>query len=159
MSREIKVFTRWRIEGNLAEISAILTETGAFSEWWPEAWSSSKEIDPGGEAGVKRTSALVCRTVPRGARAFSVRLDVDQRPLSWTNEINGAVNGRATWSLHQDGPMADIGHEWRVRLNSSFLCLLGPLGRAWYRVGFRRAMRAGEAALTAQVKKRRSHRA
>ena len=159
MSVEIKLFTRWRVEANLSEIAAILGETGAYASWWGEAWAHSQEIDPGDAAGLGKTSALTPRRCGRlGVRALSMRLVEDDRPRSWGVEINGDLSGQGSWSLYQDGPVAEVGHEWRVVPRGARLRLLGPLGRLFCRRCLRRVMRSGEAALTREIARRRSHR-
>lgn len=158
MSGEIKLFTRWRVEGNLPEIAAILGDAGGYAQWWPEAWTHSEEIDPGDATGAGSISTLTPKWQFPGGRPLSLRLVVDDRPQSWAVEVNGDLSGRGTWTLYQDGPVAEIGLEWRVLPSSLRLRLFGPIGRSVVRSTLRRLMRSGEAALAAEVIRRRSHR-
>lgn len=158
MNREIKFFSRWRVEGNLPEVSQILTDLAEYPRWWSEAWAQAEVVDPGDEAGLWRITSLGRTGGALSGRLMSWRLVADERPLSWVMEINGAFAGRGVWSLHQDGPMADIGHEWRVSSTRLPLRLLGPLGEMVCRASLRRTMQSGEGALAKEVVRRRSHR-
>lgn len=158
LSRQIKLFTRWRVEGNLPEIAAILTDTGSFADWWPDAWLRAEVVDPGDESGLKRSSILRPRYNFPGGGPLSMRLIADERPQSWEMEVNGAIVGACIWSLHQDGPMADIGHEWRVNVVHPLFRWFGPIGRMMCRSKLRATMRRGETALASEVIRRRSHR-
>lgn len=152
--QDITVQTRWRVEGNLEEVADILSQPAQYADWWQEGWKTSEVVDPGDGTGLGQT----IRLKPLHGGPVSLSLVSDERPHAWVMQVLGDVSGQSDWAMWEDGPVVDINHEWSVALGDSALRLLGPLGRALHRRRILAAMRHGEAALSREIRRRRSHR-
>lgn len=149
------LITRWRVAARLEEVAAILAEPERFPDWWSEVHVSVAVLDPGGPDGVGRRVALHTRGRLAYTLRWQARVIESRRPHRWTVEATGDLVGRGTWTLQQQGDMAEITYDWRVAIAKPLLRPLTPLLRPLYAANHRWAMERGLEGLKRELARRR----
>ncbi len=49
---------KWRVEGDLKEVADIIEDAINLPRWWPSVYFEVKELEPGGEHGVRKLISL-----------------------------------------------------------------------------------------------------
>ncbi|MCC7371860.1 MAG: SRPBCC family protein [Chloroflexi bacterium] len=155
-ANEYHFLTHWRIEGTIEEISEILGDAESLPRWWPRVYLNVKVLEPGDERGVGRVIQLLTRGWLPYTLRWSFRLVENREPHGYTIEAFGDFVGRGAWTLNQDGPVADIVYDWRIRADKPLLKWLSPVLKPIFRANHRWAMARGEESLIRELQRRRA---
>lgn len=114
--------TDWQVDASRERVWDALLDARRWPDWW-RGFRSVEVLDPGGESGV----GVVLRQQWRSLVPYTLTLDLEilavERRRRLVGRVSGDLEGRATWTLHeQDG-------ETVVR----FLMEVRP-ARAWMRL-------------------------
>ena len=147
--------SHWLVPATIEEVAAILSEPERLPDWWPAVYLAVEVIAPGDARGVGRSVAFHTRGfLPYTLRWRGTVVESD-RPHGWTIEATGDLAGRGVWRLAQQGDLAAIDYDWRVRVEKPGLKPLTPLLRPLYAANHRWAMARGLQGLKAELARRR----
>lgn len=119
-----RLFTAWRLKGDLGDAVRLLTEVADWPSWWGSV-IRSVTAEPEEESYVIRSRGLL----PLGLRW---RLKVVERglPYRWVTEVSGDLQGRGIWHLRQAGAVIEVEHEWQTR-GLPFLASVTQASHRW----------------------------
>ncbi len=150
---------RWRVEGTVDEVSAILEEAKDLPRWWPSVYLEVKELEPdsdGGDGGVGKLISLRAK----GWLPYTLRLNFrtisSRSPNGFTMEATGDLEGRGEWTFEQDGEFVDITYDWRILANKAFIRMLSFLLKPIFASNHKWTMRRGEESLKLELLRRRA---
>lgn len=149
--------TRWRVEGTCGEVADILNDPVALPRWWPSVYLDAEQLEPPTRpGGVGRR----VRLLTKGWLPYTLRWEfvvVESRyPHGSTLDASGDFVGRGVWTLTQDGPVADVVYDWRIRAEKPLLRQLSFLLRPLFESNHRWAMAQGEVSLRLELARRRA---
>ena len=148
--------TRWRLAATIAEVAEVLADPERLPDWWSAVYLSVVVVAPGDGAGIGRTVAFHTRGwLPYTLRWRGTVVAADP-PHGWTIEAEGDLAGRGVWRLAQEGALAVVDYDWRVRVEKPGLKLLTPLLRPVYAANHRWAMARGREGIERELVRRRS---
>lgn len=150
-----RITTRWRVEGSISEVAAILSEPERFPDWWGEVYLGIRVLDRGDANGLGSRIAVHSRGWLPYHLNWEGTLVEDERPRRWVIEAAGDLTGRGVWSLSQDGPWAEIAYDWRVTADRPLFRRLAPVLFPLFAWNHRWAMARGEAGLRHELTRRR----
>ena len=135
-SNDYVFVTRWKVEGTVSEVKAVLSDAASLPRWWPSVYLEARVVMPGDPLGVGKTVELLTQ----GWLPYRLRwrfVTTDARPDGFTLEATGDFDGRGEWTLVQAGEVVDVTYDWRVRARKPLLrslsWLLKPLFAANHR--------------------------
>ena len=156
LSDDYHFITRWRVEGMCGEVADILRDAAALPRWWPSVYLAAEELTPPGSDDVGRRMRLVTK----GWLPYTLRWEfvvVESRyPHGFTLDATGDFVGRGVWTITQDGPIADVVYDWRIRAEKPLLRQLSFLLRPLFEANHRWAMAQGETSLKLELARRRA---
>lgn len=117
-----RVFTDWRVKGDLADVVRLLTSVADWPRWWGQVIRS---VSPTGDGFVIRSKGLL----PLGLR-WHLRPVEAALPYRWVTEITGDLQGRGLWHLRQAGAVVEVEHEWQPH-GLPFLSGVGNATHRW----------------------------
>lgn len=123
-SHSHRVFTDWRVKGDLGQAVQLLTGVADWPRWWGQVIKSTAP-DPSGEGFVIRSKGLL----PLGLR-WRLRVVDQSLPYRWVTEISGDLQGRGLWHLRQAGAVVEVEHEWQPH-GLPFLSGVGNATHRW----------------------------
>src|SRR5712692_3267324 len=148
--------SHWRVEGTVNEVSDILEDAAALSEWWGSVYSDVAVLEVGNPDGTGK----VFRLLGRGWLPYSLHLtfrQIDRRyPTGFTVAVSGDLNGVGVWSFSQDGRSVDIAFDWTVAADKAILRWFSPLFKPVFASNHRWTMRRGEESLRLELLRRRA---
>ena len=149
-------FTHWRVAGTIEEVADVLGEAEALPRWWPSVYLSVKVLDPGDASGIGKVVTLHTRGWLPYTLHWTFRVVASRPPLGYAIEAWGDFVGRGVWTFRQDGDVADITYDWRIRAAKPLLTWLSPLLKPIFSANHRWAMARGEASLVRELERRRA---
>src|SRR3954451_16638396 len=148
-SSDYQFETRWRGNGTLDEVCAILSDAKSLSDWWPDVYLSVRETEPG-----------VYTLLTRGWLPYTLRWSFtvtdSQIPHTFSIRAWGDLEGTGTWTLEADGEWTSVRYLWTVRANKPILRYLSFLMKPVFAANHRWAMARGEESLTRELARRRT---
>lgn len=148
--------SRWRVEGTIEEVSDVLADAEALPRWWPSVYLRVEVLEPGGEEGVGKRVRLHTKGWLPYTLDWQFRTVESRRPHGFTVEALGDLQGRGVWTLRQDGPVAAVTYDWRVRARKPLLRALSFLLKPIFAANHRWAMARGEESLRLELRRRRA---
>lgn len=154
-TNEYHFVTHWRVRGTCAEVSDILEQARELPRWWPAVYLRVRVIEEGGSHALgQRVDLLTKGRLPYTLR-WQYTVVEERYPFGSVIEARGDFVGRGEWTLRQDGEIADITYDWRVRAEKPLLRLFTPLLRPIFSANHRWAMARGRESLERELQRRR----
>ena len=147
--------TVWRIPGNVAEISHVIADDATdLVRWWPSVYLSVQQIDAGEPSGIGRSYRLYTKGWLPYRLKWSFRVTEVEYERRIAIEAWGDFNGTGVWQFEQEGEMAVITYDWRVRADKPLLRRLSWLLRPLFEANHRWAMAQGMRSLKIELERR-----
>ena len=87
---------KWRVEGDLKEVADIIEDAINLPRWWPSVYFEVKELEPGGEHGVRKLISLrAAGWLPYTLR-ISFRTFESHYPHGFSMEASGDLEAQAS---------------------------------------------------------------
>lgn len=153
-ANEYHFITQWRIESTIEEVSTVLGEPLDLPRWWPSVYLSVREIEAGRADDVGRVIELHTKGWLPYTLHWFFRVTESRRPYGFSLEAWGDFEGRGVWTFRQDGPVADITYDWRIRAEKPLLRCLSFLLKPIFSANHRWAMARGEESLRSELGRR-----
>ena len=154
-SNDYVFVTRWKVEGTVSEVKAVLSDAASLPRWWPSVYLEARVVMPGDPLGVGKTVELLTQ----GWLPYRLRwrfVTTDARPDGFTLEATGDFDGRGEWTLVQAGEVVDVTYDWRVRARKPLLPSLSWLLKPLFAANHRWAMARGAESLALELRRRRA---
>jgi len=148
--------TRWRVEGSIEEVSEVLQDALSLPRWWPSVYLDVNEVAPGDATGAGRVVELFTKGWLPYTLRWRFRVTHSDPPHGFCIEATGDLAGEGEWKLTQDGPVADVVYDWRVRADKPLLRSLSFLFKPLFAANHRWAMARGEESLRLELQRRRA---
>jgi hypothetical protein len=156
-SSDYAFVTRWRVEATIEEVCDVLSDVLALPQWWPSVYLGVEELAPGDpQSQIGREIELFTKGWLPYSLRWSFRVTESNRPHGFAIEALGDFVGRGVWTLEQDGPVADITYDWRIRADKPLLRTLSFLLKPVFSANHRWAMERGEESLRLELLRRRA---
>jgi len=155
-SNEYHFISRWRVEGTVEEVSAILTDTASLPRWWPSVYLEVQTLQPGKEDGTGKIVHLHTRGWLPHTLHWTLRVVESRHPRGFTLEAHGDFNGREIWRLVQEGSWVNAIYDWKIRADKSLLRTLSFAFKPVFAANHRWAMARGEESLKLELARRRA---
>lgn len=121
-SQDYHFITHWRVKGTIREVFAILGDAEALPRWWPSVYLDVKVLKEGDS---KTNIGKVIDLYTKGWLPYTLRwkfiVTKNEFPNNVTLEASGDFVGCGIWTLKQDGEIADIIYDWKIRADKPFL--------------------------------------
>ena len=148
-TNEYVFVTRWRVYATIEEVSDILEDAEGLARWWPSVYLEVHKA-PDGVVSLHTKGWL-----PYTLR-WQFRVTENRRPHGFSLEAWGDLAGRGVWTFTQDGPVADIVYDWRVRADKPILRYGSFVFRPLFAANHRWAMARGEESLKREIATRKA---
>lgn len=155
-SNEYHFISRWRVEGTLEEVSAILTDTASLPRWWPSVYLGVEPLQPGEADGTEKVVRLHTRGWLPYTLDWTLRVIESRRPRGFTLEATGDFIGRGIWNFVQDGHFVDISYDWKICADKPLLRTFSFALNAVFEANHRWAMARGEESLKLELARQRA---
>ncbi len=153
-ANDFRIVTEWRLQGGIADIAAILTDVKAFPRWWGAVYLAVRILDPGDENQIGSTVAAHSKGWLPYRLDWVGRLVSADLPHRWEIDATGDLVGHGVWRLTQDGTMARVIYDWRVRAEKPLLRRLSPVLAPIFAWNHRWAMARGLEGLRGELTRR-----
>ncbi len=153
-SNEYHLISHWRVEGTVAEVSAILQNAPDLVRWWPAVYLAVRELAPGDERGVGKIVSLYTKGWLPYTLRWQFRVVASREPYGYTLEACNDLLGRGIWTFEQDGRWVNITYDWQVHADKRVLRALSFLLKPIFAANHRWAMRKGEESLRLELARR-----
>ena len=154
-SNEYVFVTRWRLDARIEDVSDILQDPLSLPRWWPSVYLEVREIVAGGPNRIGRVIELFTKGWLPYTLRWRFRITENEPPHRFALEASGDFAGRGEWTLKQDGPIADVTYDWRVRADKPLLRLFSFVLKPMFAANHRWAMAQGERSLVLELRRRR----
>jgi hypothetical protein len=132
-----------------------LEDIDSLSEWWPMVYLRVTTVDLGGDNGIgRRVDLLTKGRLPYKLRWQFVVVS-NHSPHGFTIEAEGDFVGRGEWKLVQNGDLAEVEFDWRIRAEKPILRTFSWAMKPVFAWNHRWAMDQGQRCLCAELKRRR----
>jgi hypothetical protein len=147
--------TVWRIPGNAAEISHVIAgDATDLVRWWPSVYLDVQQIEPGEPSGIGRAFSLYTKGWLPYRLKWSFRVTDVEYERRIAIEAWGDFIGTGVWQFEQEGEMAVIIYDWRVRTGKPLLRRLSWLLKPLFEANHRWAMDQGLQSLRVELARR-----
>jgi hypothetical protein len=146
--------TRWRVEGTIQEVSDVLQDALSLPRWWPSVYLAVREVQAGQADGTGRVIELFTKGWLPYTLRWRFRVTENHAPHGFSIEANGDLVGSGEWTLRQDGRIADVVYDWRVRADKPLLRHLSFIFKPLFAANHRWAMARGEESLNLELLRR-----
>lgn len=153
---EFHIVSHWRVEAKISEVADVLSEPQRFPNWWGDVYLGVKTIAKGDKNHIGQTVAVYSRGWLPYRLNWQGTLTQNNMPHSWAIKATGDLDGEGVWTLVQNGPIAEITYDWRVRSDRLLFRALAPLFRKLMISNHHWAMAKGETGLKAEITRRRA---
>src|SRR5689334_6281898 len=102
-SNDYHFISRWRVEGTVEEVCAILADAPGLARWWPSVYLGVEELAPGDAQGVGKVVSLYTKGWLPYTLRWQFRVTESDYPRGFALEATGDFVGRGAWSFAQDG--------------------------------------------------------
>jgi len=152
-SNEYHFITRWRIEGTIEEIGAIIADAPSLKRWWPSVYLEVRELEPGDARGLGKAVDLYTK----GWLPYTLRWQFRVTELAsngFTLQAWGDFDGRGIWTFEQGGAWANVTYDWKIRADKPLLRRLSFLMKPLFAANHHWAMAQGERSLKLELARR-----
>jgi len=147
---------RWRVEGTVEEVAAILEDALSLPSWWGSVYFDVQQIEPGGEQGIGKLINLRAG----GWLPYTLRINfrtVESRyPYGFSMDATGDLEGKGIWTFQPDGQFVNVTYDWTIRANKPIVQKLSFLLKPIFRSNHNWTMRRGEESLKLELLRRRA---
>ena len=147
---------RWRVEGDVDEVQAILEDALSLPRWWGSVYFQVEELEPGGPGGVGK----LIRLHAGGWLPYTLRINFrtveSNAPHGFTMDATGDLEGKGIWTFAQDGPFVNVTYDWTIKANKAIIEKLSFLLKPIFRSNHHWTMRRGEESLKLELLRRRA---
>ena len=154
-ANDYRFVTRWRVEGTVEEVRAVLGDAEGLARWWPSVYLSARVLEPGDASGVGRVVDLHTK----GWLPYTLRWSfcvTESGPGGFALEARGDFDGRGAWAFAQAGPEVEAVYDWRIRADKPLLRALSPVMKPIFAANHRWAMARGLESLRLELARRRA---
>lgn len=155
-NNEYHFIDRWRVEGTVEEVSAVIEDAKELARWWPSVYMEVEEREPGGTGGVGKLISLRAR----GWLPYTLRINfltvASRSPHGFTMHATGDLEGVGTWRFEQDGPTVNITYDWKIQANKPVIRAFSFLLKPLFASNHHWTMRRGEESLKLELARRRA---
>jgi hypothetical protein len=152
-SNDYHFISRWRVEGTIEEVGAILADAPDLARWWPSVYLDVRELTPGDAAGVGKLVSLYTKGWLPYTLRWQFRVTESRPPHGFALEAIGDFVGRGEWTFVQDGEYVDITYDWRISAEKPMLRHLSFLMKPIFSANHIWAMRKGEESLKLELRR------
>lgn len=153
---EFHFITHWRVEADIAEVYDILYDPPDLVRWWPSVYMDVKQIEEGDSEGIGAVFDLYTKGWLPYTLRWQFRFIAKEQPSRLEIEAWDDFVGRGIWTLVQEGEMAAITYDWKIRAEKPLLKHLSFLLRPFFQANHRWAMDQGEKSLNRELQRRHS---
>jgi hypothetical protein len=153
-SNEYSFVTRWRVQGRIEEVYAILSHPTDLVRWWPSVYLAVRELEPADPNGKGKVVSLHTRGWLPYTLRWQFRVTETNYPHGFALEAWGDFVGSGRWRFEQDGVWTKITYDWKIRADKPLLRHLSFLLKPVFSMNHRWAMAQGEKSLRAELKRR-----
>ena len=154
-ANDYQFVTQWRLPGTPEQVSDLLGDTETIVRIWPSLYTRATVVEPGGEHSLGKVLKVQTRGHLPHTLRWSFRITESRHPYGYSIEAWGDMVGTGVWTFEPDGDATRVTYEWRVRTEKPLLKLLSPLLKPLFKSNHDRVMADGEAALRAELERRR----
>jgi hypothetical protein len=148
--------SKWRVMAAPEEVYDVVGRAETLAQWWPAAFLSVLEIQPGDENGLNK----VVRLDTKGYLPYKLRWHIGVTRVDYPNgfafRVWGDFDGTGEWRFERDGPWTDVTFDWRVRVNKPLVRHLSAILKPVFASNHRWAMGKGEESLGLELTRRRT---
>src|SRR6266545_3954715 len=152
-SNDYHFITRWRIQGAIEEISAIIADAPSLTRWWPSVYLEVRELDPGDARGLGKVVDLYTK----GWLPYTLRWQFRVSEIAsngFTLQAEGDFVGRGIWTFEQHGDWAIVTYDWKIQADKPLLRRLSFLMKPIFAANHHWAMDQGERSLKLELPRR-----
>ncbi|MEZ0327102.1 MAG: polyketide cyclase [Fimbriimonas sp.] len=147
--------TRWCFQAEIEEVASILEDIESLCTWWPTVYLHIQTLEPGEHNGIGRKVDLLTKgRLPYKLRWQFTVIDSNS-PHGFTIEACGDFVGRGVWKLVQNGQLAEVEFDWRIRAEKPILKTFSWALKPVFSWNHCWAMEQGQECLCAEIKRRR----
>ncbi len=155
-SNEYHFASEWRLRASAGEVWDILAEPLDLPIWWPAVQLDVRQTDPGDPLGLHRAFDLVSKGWLPYRMDWRIEVVEALRPTSLVVEARGEFVGRGVWSIREQGDLAGVAYDWRLRAEKPLVRSLSFLLRPVFAANHRWAMERGRESLELELRRRRA---
>ncbi len=148
--------SRWRAEGRVEEVSAVIENAVDLPRWWPAVYLDVQVLEPGDANGAGQLVGLHTKGWLPYTLRWRFRVTDSRYPYGSTLQALGDFDGRGIWTFEQDGPFVNITYDWKIRATKPLLSALSFLFKPIFAANHRWAMARGEESLKLELQRRRA---
>jgi uncharacterized protein YndB with AHSA1/START domain len=155
-SRDVRLSTRWELEGCPREVYDLLTDATALPRWWPSVFLEATIVEPGDERGVGRVvEVLTAGFLPLTLR-WRFRATAAYPAERLSVETAGDLEGLGLWTFESADKHVVVRFHWAGRVAKAGWRHLPTLVAPLLRRSYRWAMERGFTSLLLEVWRRRT---
>jgi hypothetical protein len=139
---EYRLLTVWRFAAPIDSIYAAVCDPLRWPQWWPDA-RRIEELQPGAADGVGQRLHCVWQGRLPYALSFELLTTRMQPRVAVEGSVSGELEGMGRCVFAQEGAVAIVRHEWRVRTTPRWMNLISPVAHALFKRNHAQAMRRG----------------
>jgi hypothetical protein len=148
-NNEYVFVSHWRVEASIEEVTEVLEDAEGLVRWWPSVYLEvHKRPDGVVELHTKGWLPYTLR--------WRFRVTEDRKPNGFSLEAWGDLIGSGRWTFTQDGPIADVVYDWRVRADKPILRYGSFIFKPLFAANHRWAMARGEESLKRELVRRKA---
>lgn len=136
--------TEWRIHAPIDRVFAVLEDTRAWPEWWPNVRMAERlqEGDDNRIGQVERMTFVAKLPYPL---RFDLRIVRREPPTVLEGAATGELEGTGEWTMREEDGWTTVHYVWAVRTTAPWMNLLAPLPfvDGIFRFNHHHAMRVG----------------
>jgi hypothetical protein len=155
-SNEYRFVTRWRVQGTVEEVYAILSRPADMVRWWPAVYLAAQELEPADPDKIGKVVSLHTRGWLPYMLRWQFRVTETNYPHGFALEAWGDFVGSGRWQFEPDGSWVNVMYDWRIRADKPILRYLSFLLKPLFAANHRWAMAQGEKSLRAELARRRA---
>jgi hypothetical protein len=156
MAPEYAFLTRWRFRATAQEVFDILADPLGLARWWPSVYLRVEVVAPGDPAtGVGRVVDLHTKGLLPYTLRWNFELTEVTPPSGFKLVAHGDFEGTGAWTISQDGDVADVTYDWRIKAEKPLLRYGSFALRPFFAANHRWAMAKGFESLELELRRRR----
>jgi hypothetical protein len=150
LNNDYHFITHWRVKGTVKEVTDILGDAAALSNWWPSVYLDVDVLEQGDERGLGKVVDLYTK----GWLPYTLRWQfrvTEVRDDGFTLVARGDFVGRGIWTFQQDGDWVNIIYDWKLSAKKPLLRYGSLLMKPIFAANHRWAMARGEESLRLEL--------
>lgn len=155
MAADYCFVTNWWVAGTVDEVSDILGDSTALTQWWPSVYLDVRELQPAGADGTGRVLDVFTKGWLPYCLRWTITVTEAVTPAGFALTAAGDFVGTGRWTFEQHGPEVAITYDWRIRAAKPLLRRLTWLMRPIFSANHLWAMERGQESLRLELRRRR----